>query len=74
MVNDCESILEIVKMPKWEELFLLLSLVTGGSIYYFLLLVTTENPSLSSYLMDVSFPSPSPVIVHSKILLKLSSI
>lgn len=74
VVNDCESILEIVKMPKWEELFLLLSLVTGGSIYCLLLFVTTENPSFISCLMDVSLPPASPVIVPSKMLLKVSII
>lgn len=60
-------------MPKWEELFLLLFLV-GGFIYCLLPFVTTENPSLSSCLMDVSLLPASPMIVPSKMLLKVSII
>lgn len=53
---------------------LLLSLVTVGSIYCLLFLVVTPTISPSSYLMDVSLPPASPLIVPIKMLLKVSII
>lgn len=75
MVNDCGSTLEIVKLPKGEEWFLLiLSARRVCSLPFTFCLNRDSFLSPSSCLRSVSLPLASPVMVPSQMPPKVSFI